>query len=158
MPNIGRLKSALARARNIADYAKPDATGLAAAYLYGLVRNHPFADGNKRTAWVIARLFLADNGLRLQFEPADAVGIVKGVAAGTIAEAELAAWFRKRILSRETLIKPERARLQPCRMRLYLTPGFSPRDQHAGTKAQLLLTVFRHDWSRALIQSCLIES
>ncbi len=99
VPNIDRLKAALARPRNLAAYGKPDATALAAAYAYGLVRNHPFADGNKRTAWVIARLFLADNGRRLQFDPAEAVRMMEAVAAGTIAESKMAAWFRTRILS-----------------------------------------------------------
>ena len=96
VPNIGRLKAALARPRNLSAYSNSDAAALAAAYAYGLVRNHPFADGNKRTAWVIARLFLADNGYRLRFDSA-AVRMIEGVAAGTIAETDLAQWFRKRI-------------------------------------------------------------
>ncbi len=98
MPNIGRLKAALARPQHLAAYGKPDAAALAAAYAYGLVRNHPFADGNKRTAWVIARLFLADNGRRLQFDSAEGVRMMEAAAAGTIAESEMAAWFRERIL------------------------------------------------------------
>ncbi|MGA2369459.1 MAG: type II toxin-antitoxin system death-on-curing family toxin [Candidatus Korobacteraceae bacterium] len=98
VPNIGRLKAALARPQHLAAYGKPDAAALAAAYAYGLVRNHPFADGNKRTAWVIARLFLADNGRRLQFDPAEGVRMMEAAAAGTIAESEMAAWFRERIL------------------------------------------------------------
>jgi death-on-curing protein len=97
VPNIGRLKAALARPQNLAAYGKPDAAALAAAYAHGLVRNHPFADGNKRTAWVIARLFLADNGRRLQFAPADAVKMMEAVAAGAITESRLAEWFRERI-------------------------------------------------------------
>ena len=96
VPNIGRLKAALARPQNLAAYGKPDAAALAAAYAHGLVRNHPFADGNKRTAWVIARLFLADNGRRLQFAPADAVKMMEAVAAGAITESRLAEWFRER--------------------------------------------------------------
>ncbi len=75
-------------------YGKPDAAALAAAYAYGLVRNHPFADGNKRTAWVMARLFLADNGYKLQFDPADEVRTMEAVAAGKLRESELATWFR----------------------------------------------------------------
>ena len=96
----GMLESALARPRNQAAYGKPDAAALAAAYAFGLVRNHPFADGNKRTGWVVARVFLADNGYRLQFDPTDAVRTVEALAAGKISEAELAAWFRERILGR----------------------------------------------------------
>jgi death-on-curing protein len=61
------------------------------------VRNHPFADGNKRTVWVVARLFLADNGRALQYDPTEAVKIVEAAAAGTVKEAQLAAWFRERI-------------------------------------------------------------
>jgi len=70
----------------------------AAAYAYGLLRNHGFADGNKRTAWVIARLFLADNGYLLRFDPAEAVGVVEAVAAGTLGEDQLAERFRQRIV------------------------------------------------------------
>ena len=56
-----------------------------------------FADGNKRTAWVIARLFLADNGFRLVFDPRDAVMTMEAVAAGGLEESALAAWFRRLI-------------------------------------------------------------
>jgi len=62
-----------------------------------LARNHAFADGNKRIAWIAARLFLIDNGQQLQFARADALAIIEGVAAGTIGEAALAQWFRERI-------------------------------------------------------------
>lgn len=96
----GALESALARPHNQASYGKPDASALAAAYAYGLVRNHPFLDGNKRTGWVVARAFLADNGFRLQFDPADAVRTVEALAAGKFSEVELAAWFRERIIRR----------------------------------------------------------
>ena len=96
----GMLESALARPRNQAAYGNPDAAALAAAYAFGLVRNHPFTDGNKRTGWVTARLFLADNGYRLHFDPADAVRTVEALAAGKLSEAELAAWFRERAFNR----------------------------------------------------------
>jgi death-on-curing protein len=95
--DVRRLEAALARPKNLVDYGKPDASDLAAAYAYGVVRNHPFADGNKRTAWVIARLFLADNGCKLQYDPSEAVKTVEAAAAGTLKEAQLAAWFRERI-------------------------------------------------------------
>jgi death on curing protein len=72
--DFGAIESALARPQNLAAYGEPDAADLAAAYAYGLARNHGFADGNKRTAWVVARVFLADNGYRLWFEPTEAVG------------------------------------------------------------------------------------
>lgn len=70
---------------------------LAAAYAFGLARNHPFVDGNKRTAWVLARLFLALNGQELIFSPKDAINVVLALAAGELAEDELADWFRMRL-------------------------------------------------------------
>jgi death-on-curing protein len=93
----GAVESALARPQNLDVYAGADAAALAAAYAYGLARNHGFADGNKRTAWVVARLFLADNGYRLKFDPADAVRTMEMVATGALDEAALAEWFRQRI-------------------------------------------------------------
>jgi death-on-curing protein len=82
---------------NLAAYADPDVADLAAAYAFGLARDHGFVDGNKRTAWVVARVFLADNGGRLRFEPLDAVRTMEGVADGTVSEAALATWFRDRL-------------------------------------------------------------
>jgi len=93
----GAVESALARPRNLIAYGEPDAADLAAAYAYGLARSHGFADGNKRTAWIVARLFLADNGYHLQFDKIDAVKVVTALAAGLLAESELAAWFRERL-------------------------------------------------------------
>jgi death on curing protein len=93
----GLVESAMARAQHLANYENPDAADLAAAYAYGLARNHGFVDGNKRTAWIAARVFLADQGLTLIFEKAEAVSIIERVAAGTVMEAELAAWFRQRL-------------------------------------------------------------
>lgn len=90
------VESALARPRNLAADDEPDAASLAAAYAYGLARNHGFSDGNKRTAWVIARLFLSDNGFRLAFDPIDAVMTVEAVASGSMSEDTLASWFRGR--------------------------------------------------------------
>lgn len=95
--DAGAIESALARPQNLVAYGSPDAASLAAAYCYGIAKNHGFVDGNKRTAWVVARLFLRDNGFQLQFEKEDAVAIVEAVAASAITEAELADWFRKRI-------------------------------------------------------------
>nr|WP_294509578.1 type II toxin-antitoxin system death-on-curing family toxin [uncultured Rhodopila sp.] len=95
----GLVESALARPRNLAAYGDPDAAAQAAAYAHGLAKNHGFSDGNKRTAWVVARLFLADNGCILRFDPADAVRLMESLAAGTIEEAAVAAWFRSRRLA-----------------------------------------------------------
>jgi len=92
----GAVESALARAPNLAAYSEPDAAVLAAAYAFGIARNHGFV-GNKRAAWVIARLFLADNGFKLEFDKADAVHIVEQLAAGRLSEQALAEWFRARL-------------------------------------------------------------
>jgi death on curing protein len=86
----------LARPINLLAYGQPDAADLAAAYAYGLARNHGFADGNKRIAWTTARLFLADNGFRLKFDKLDAVKTMEAVAAGGLSEGDLALWFRQR--------------------------------------------------------------
>jgi death-on-curing protein len=93
----GLVESALVRPQNLAAYESPDAADLAAAYAYGLARNHGFVDGNKRTAWIAARVFLADQGLLLAFEKVDAVSTMEKVAAGTLTEPELASWFRDRL-------------------------------------------------------------
>lgn len=96
--DAGGIDSALARPINLVIYGSPDAADLAAAYAYGLAKNHGFVDSNKRTAWVAARLFLADNGYRLSFDPVDAVRIMEDVSGGVVTETELAAWFRERVL------------------------------------------------------------
>ena len=90
----GAVESALARPVHRASYGDPDAAELAASYLFGLARNHGFADGNKRTAWVVSRVFLADHGYRLEFDPMDAVRLVENVAGGQVDESALAGWFR----------------------------------------------------------------
>lgn len=95
--DLGAVESALARPINMASYAVPDAADLAAAYAFGLAKNHGFVDGNKRTGWVAARLFLADNDFRIEFEPGDAIRTMEAVAAGSMGEADLAGWFRSRI-------------------------------------------------------------
>lgn len=92
--DAGMLASALARPLNQWAYGENDLCALAAAYAFGLARNHPFADGNKRTAWVVARLFLRKNGLDLRYEEREAIAIVLALAAGELSEAELADWFR----------------------------------------------------------------
>ncbi len=95
--DVGAIESALARPQNQAAYGEPDVADLAAAYAYGLARNHGFADGNKRTAWIVARLFLADNGCRIAFNNIDAVRTMEGVASGSVDEAALAVWFRRAV-------------------------------------------------------------
>lgn len=90
----GLLESALARPENLAAYGEPDAADLAAAYGYGISRNHAFIDGNKRTGFVAAELFLRLNGYSLQADDAACVMTMLSVAAGEITEAEFAAWIR----------------------------------------------------------------
>ncbi len=95
--DAGAIDSALARPKNLAAYEEPDAAALAASFAWGLARGHGYADGNKRTAWVVARVFLADNGWRLIFDKAEAVAVMESVAAGRLDEDALAAWFRQRL-------------------------------------------------------------
>ena len=95
--DAGAHDSALARPKNLAAYGEPDAAALAAAYTFGIVGNHAFVDGDKRTGWVVARLFLADNGHRLQFDKAEAARLVESLAAGALSEQALATWFRQRL-------------------------------------------------------------
>jgi death-on-curing protein len=93
----GMLESALARPVNRWAYGDDDPASLAAAYAFGIARNHPFVDGNKRTAWVLARLFLLLNGHKLRFEAPDAVTTMLALAAGELREEKLADWFRERL-------------------------------------------------------------
>lgn len=95
--DLGLLESALARADNLIAYGQPDAADLAAAYGFGIARNHPFVDGNKRTAFVIVLLFLLDNGYRLTASDADAYQAMMAVADGTGSEEGFAAWIRANI-------------------------------------------------------------
>lgn len=90
----GALESAMSRPVNKWTYGEGDRCALAAAYAYGVARNHPFSDGNKRTAWVLARLFLRLNGVTLSFDPQEAIATVLSLAAGELTEDELTAWFR----------------------------------------------------------------
>lgn len=92
--DAGMLESALGRPINRWSYGEDDRCALAAAYAFGIARNHPYVDGNKRTAWVLARLFLALNGVRIAFAPEDAIRTVLALAAGELSEEELADWFR----------------------------------------------------------------
>ena len=92
--DLGLFDSALARPRNLALYGEPDAAALAAAYGCGIARNHPFVDGNKRTAFVAVELFLALNGLELTADDGACVLTMLAVAAGSMDEATFAAWLR----------------------------------------------------------------
>ena len=95
----GLLESALNRPVNLAGYGQPAVADLAAAYAFGIARNHPFVDGNKRTAWVAARLFLMVNAVELQFDKANATIMMQRLAAGDLSEDDVARWFRDHIVA-----------------------------------------------------------
>ena len=91
----GLLESALARPQHLESYGDPDIAACAAAYGYGLSRNHPFVDGNKRTAFVAVELFLFLNGHVLEAPDVDCVLTMLRVAEGSISEEDFAAWIRQ---------------------------------------------------------------
>jgi death on curing protein len=95
--DIGALQSALARPLNLAAYGSPDVADLAAAYAFGIVRNHPFADGNKRTGFSLALVFILDNGFDFTGPDIETIEMVLELAAGRVPEEALAAWFRTRL-------------------------------------------------------------
>ena len=96
--NIGLLRSALARPRQLHAYGDaPDIIDMAAAYTVGIVRNHSFVDGNKRTAFVVGVLFLELNGHRFTAAEEDATQAVLGIAAGTIDDASFTRWLRANV-------------------------------------------------------------
>jgi death on curing protein len=93
--NAGLFESALARPQNLALYEKPDVFDLAASYGFGIARNHPFIDGNKRTAFVAVELFLDLNGVELTADDASCVMTMLAVATGEMDEATFAEWIRR---------------------------------------------------------------
>jgi death on curing protein len=95
--DAGLFESAINRPQQLAHYGSPDVAELAAAYGYGISRNHPFIDGNKRTAFVALEMFLVLNGHELIADDADCVLTMLAVAAGDITESDLADWVRNRI-------------------------------------------------------------
>ena len=94
------LASALSRPQNLAAYGKPDAADLAAAYGFGISRNHAFIDGNKRTGFVAAEMFLMLNGYDLTADDASSAVIMLAVAAGDISEVEFAAWIHLHVVKK----------------------------------------------------------
>jgi death on curing protein len=90
----GLLDSALARPLNRAGYGEPDTAELAAVYALAIARNHPFIDGNKRTAFVALELFLRLNGLAFIAGDADSVVMTLAMAGGELPDAEFIAWVR----------------------------------------------------------------
>jgi death on curing protein len=96
------LESALARPRNVHAYERgADVARLAAAYGFGLIRGHPFSDGNKRAGFLAIGLFLQLNEFELKSEEVDAVKTIIDVAAGNLSEKALAGWIRARIRGRK---------------------------------------------------------
>ena len=95
----GLLSSALARPQNLFAYGQPapDLAALAAAYAYGIARDHPFVDGNKRTALIAARTFLLLNGVNLEAAQDEKFLTFQSLAAGSLTEDDLADWIRKRL-------------------------------------------------------------
>lgn len=93
----GLFESAMARPQQLAHCGDPDAAALAADYAYGLARNHPFIDGNKRIAAVVSETFLLLNGHLLTATDAELVVAFLELAAGSLAEDDLADWFRQHL-------------------------------------------------------------
>ena len=94
----GLLSSALARPKNLEAYGEDvEAATLAAAYAFGIAKNHPFLDGNKRTAFVVMELFLNLNGWLLAANDEDCIATMQSLAAGDLSENNLAAWLRQHI-------------------------------------------------------------
>ena len=89
------LESAMARPLNLVAYGEPDIAELAAAYAYGIARNHPFVDGNKRTAPVVSETFLVLNGHALTCDDVELVTTFLELAAGNLTVDALADWFRR---------------------------------------------------------------
>jgi len=95
----GMLSSALARPRNTFAYTdpKPDLATLAAAYAFGVIKNHPFVDGNKRTAYVLCRTFLKLNGKDIDAPDVEKYQTVVAVADGSLSEEGFAEWIRSKL-------------------------------------------------------------
>ncbi len=96
----GLLASALARPQHRALYESPDAASLAASYAFGIARNHPFVDGNKRAAFVALEVFLDLNGWELDASDESCVMTMLQLAAGQLAEPDLAQWIRDHLKPR----------------------------------------------------------
>jgi death on curing protein len=93
--DIGLLRSALARLRNLQAYGRsPNIVAMAAAYTFGIVRNHPFLDGNKRAGFVVGVWFLELNGFQFSASEESAAQAIFALASGEIDEVDLASWMR----------------------------------------------------------------
>jgi death on curing protein len=94
----GLLASDINRPLNLSAYGKPDACSLAASYAFGLVKNHGFLDGNRRTGWIVSRLFLEANGFEIAVTQKEIVDTVLALASSDLAEDALADWFRAHLV------------------------------------------------------------
>ena len=92
--DLGLLESALARPINQFAYGETDLAALAAAYGFGVAKNHPFVDGNKRAAFASIVVFLGLNGIDLMVPPENATAMILAIAAGEVSEQSLARWIR----------------------------------------------------------------
>ncbi|URW75119.1 type II toxin-antitoxin system death-on-curing family toxin [Sphingomonas donggukensis] len=92
------LESAMARPQNLVAYGDPDIAELAASYAFGIARNHPFVDGNKRTAAVVSETFLMLNGHRFACDDVELVVTFLALAAGELTVDALSAWFRNHVV------------------------------------------------------------
>lgn len=92
--DMGLVSSALMRPQHLAAYENPSVFDLAAAYAFGIIKNHPFVDGNKRTGFLAAYIFLALNGWELMASEVDAVTVVLALAEGKIEEALFSEWLK----------------------------------------------------------------
>ena len=95
----GLLASALARPRNLIAYSQPSTFDLAAAYAFGIIQDHPFVDGNKRTGFLAAYTFLVLHGWELTAPEPEAVNMALALATGEMEESEFAAWLEYRSIS-----------------------------------------------------------
>lgn len=95
----GKLQSALERPKSLHADREPSLFELAACLLYGLAKNHAFVDGNKRTAFLAAYIFLGVNGQELDSDEAEAAAIVMDIAAGNVTESDLARWLKAKSTS-----------------------------------------------------------
>lgn len=98
--DLGLLDSALARPRNARSYGEEDLIALGALYAAGIMRNHPFVDGNKRTGFLAAYAFLYVNGLEIVADEAEVVVHCLALAASEIDEGEYASWLRENVQAR----------------------------------------------------------
>ena len=100
--DIGLLESALSRPQNLVSYGMPDLFACAASYAYGIAKNHPFIDGNKRAAFMACGLFLLMNGYELTASPADATLKMLALAGGDMTEDAYADWLRANVRERDS--------------------------------------------------------